>query len=464
MLKSRGIQKGFPMNTKITVDPSLFKAYDIRGIYGENLTEDAAYSIGRAIAQYLHVPEIAVGRDMRLSSPQVAAALINGITDQGAHAIDLGMVTTDALYFAVGKFNYPAGVMVTASHNPGIYNGMKPCRAQAAPIGEQSGLSEICAIAVSGNFAPPAQKGKVTQRDITEDYVQHVLSFIDISKIKPLKVVVDAGNGMAGLMLPRVFKYLPCELIPLYFELDGSFPHHPASPIEPENKVDLQKKVRETGADLGAAFDGDADRMFPVDEHGDLLDGSQVMEMVSESLLRKHPDSTILYNLIVSKSVPELITRLGGKAVRTRVGHSFIKEEMRKLNAIFGGEHSGHFYFRDNWYADSGLIALLIMLELVSVEDKPLSEIIKPLDKGVRSGEINSKVSDVAGKLHALAERYGKDAPSFDTMDGITIDYGDWWFNVRPSNTEPLLRLNIEASSQELMEQKRDEVLAFIRS
>jgi phosphomannomutase len=453
------------MNTKqTTVDPAIFSAYDVRGIYGKTLTEAVAYRIGRAAAQYLNVPEIAVGRDMRLSSPPLATAILQGITDQGVNAVDLGMTTTDGLYFAVGKFNYPAGIMITASHNPGKYNGMKFCRAQAFPISLETGLAEIRDLAVSGHFTEPSTHGKITQRDIIDDYVNHVLTFVDVSKIKPLKVVIDAGNGMAGLVLPRVFQRLPCELVPLYFELDGSFPHHPASPIEPENMVDVQQKVREVHADLGAAFDGDADRMFPVDEHGDLVDGSMVTAAMAQSLLRKHPGSTILYNLIVSKSVPALINKLGGKAVRTRVGHSYIKAEMRRLNAIFGGEHSGHFYFRDNWFADSGLIALLILLELISVEDKPLSEILKPLDQGVRSGEINSTVQDVQGKLQAIEDHFGKDAQSVDKLDGITIDYGDWWFNVRPSNTEPLLRLNVEANSRELMEQKRDEVLAFIRS
>ena len=447
----------------VTVDPTIFKAYDVRGIYGENLTDAVAYRIGRAAALYLNVPEIAVGRDMRLSSPQLADALLHGIVDQGVNAIDLGMTTTDGLYFAVGKFNFPAGVMITASHNPGQYNGMKFCRAQAFPISLDSGLADIRDLAVHGDFLESPAKGVVTQRDITNDYVSHVLSFIDVSKIKPLKVVIDAGNGMAGIMVPRVFQHLPCELVPLYFELDGNFPNHPASPIEPENMEDVQKKVREVGADLGAAFDGDADRMFPVDEHGDVVDGSMVTAAVSNSLLHKFPGSTILYNLIVSKSVPALINRLGGKAVRTRVGHSYIKAEMRQLNGIFGGEHSGHFYFRDNWYADSGLIAFLIILELVSVEGKPFSEILKPLDQGVRSGEINSKVSDVQGKVQALVEHFGKEAKSVDYTDGITLDFGDWWFNVRPSNTEPLLRLNVEANSRELMEQKRDEVLAFIR-
>src|SRR2546425_3263156 len=445
------------------IDPSIFMAYDVRGIYGENLTNEVAYRIVRAAAQYLNVPEIAVGRDMRLSSPQLAETLIRGITDQGVNAIDLGMTTTDELYFAVGKFNYSAGAMITASHNPGKYNGIKFCRAQAFPVSLDTGLADIRDLAISGNFSQPASKGSVTKRDVLDDYVKHALSFIDVSKVRPLKVVIDAGNGMAGMVMPRVFEHLPCELVPLYFELDGSFPHHPASPIEPENMVDLQKKVREVGADLGAAFDGDADRMFPVDEHGHVVDGSMVTAIVSNSLLRKHPGSTILYNLIVSKSVPELVNRLGGKAVRTRVGHSYIKAEMRRTNAIFGGEHSGHFYFRDNWYADSGLIALLLTLELVSVECKPLSELLKPLDRGVRSGEINTRVSDVQGKLHALEERYGKQAQSVDHLDGVTFDFGDWWFNVRASNTEPLLRLNIEANNRELMEQKRDEVVEFIR-
>ncbi len=447
----------------INVDPSIFKAYDVRGIYGQNLTDEAAYRIGRAAAQYLNVPEIAVGRDMRVSSPQLADALLLGIIDEGVNATDLGMTTTDGLYFAVGKFNYPAGVMITAAHNPGEYNGMKFGREQAFPISLETGLANIRDLAVRGDFYERASKGQIVQHGITDEYVAHALSFIDVSQIKPLKVVIDAGNGMAGMMIPRVFQHLPCELVPLYFELDGTFPNHPASPIEPENMVDVQKKVRELGADLGAAFDGDADRMFPVDEHGNLVDGSMVTAVVSNSLLRKYPGSTILYNLIVSKSVPELINKLGGTAVRSRVGHSYIKAEMRNINAIFGGEHSGHFFFRDNWFADSGLIAFLIMLELVSVEGKSLSELIQPLDHGVRSGEINSKVSDVEGKLHALEEHFGKGAQSVDHMDGITIDFGDWWFNVRPSNTEPLLRLNVEANNRALMEQKRDEFLAFIR-
>ena len=448
----------------VHIDPTIFSSYDIRGIYGQNLDDEVAYRVGRAAAHYLQVPEIAVGRDMRLSSPQIAAALIRGITDQGVNAIELGMTTTDELYFAVGKFNYPAGVMVTASHNPGKYNGMKFCRAQAFPISKETGLADIRDLAISGNFPTPTRKGEVIKRDVLDAFVQHALSFIDVSKIKPLKVVIDAGNGMAGMVMPKVFEKLPCTLIPLYFELDGSFPNHPASPIEPENMEDLQKKVREVGADVGAAFDGDADRMFPVDEHGNVVDGSMVTAIASNSLLQKQPGSTILYNLIVSKSVPELVEKLGGKSFKTRVGHSYIKADMRTHNAIFGGEHSGHFYFRDNWYADSGLIALLMTLELVSIGGKPLSEMLKPLDHWVRSGEYNSTVSDAKGKLAALEEHYGQKAQTIDHLDGVTFDFGAWWFNVRSSNTEPLLRLNVEARTKELMEQKRDEVLAFIRS
>ncbi|HVB74485.1 MAG TPA: phosphomannomutase/phosphoglucomutase [Ktedonobacteraceae bacterium] len=451
-------------NPHVKIDPAIFSAYDIRGIYGKDLTGEMAYQIGRAAALFLQVPEIAVGRDMRLSSPALAAALLRGITDQGVNAVELGLTTSDELYFAVGKYNYPAGIMITASHNPKQYNGLKFCRAQAAPVSLETGLADIRDRAIRGEFPEPASKGLVIQRDVTDAFIQHALSFIDVNKIKPLKVVIDAGNGMAGMIMPRVFQHLPCTLFPLYFELDGNFPNHPASPIEPGNMVDLQKKVREVGADLGAAFDGDADRMFSVDEHGEVVDSSMVTAAVAQSLLLKHPGSTILYNLIVSKSVPELVEKWGGKAVRTRVGHSYIKAEMRRLNAIYGGEHSGHFYFRDNWFADSGLIAFLIMLELVSVEGKPLSELLKPLDKWVRSGEYNSKVSDVQGKLKALEEHYGPLAQSVDYLDGLTFDFGDWWFNVRPSNTEPLLRLNLEARNRELMEQKRDEVLSFIRS
>ena len=451
------------MATPTSINPNIFGAYDVRGIYPTAMNEESAYRYGRALVLFLNPTQVAVGRDMRLSSPALAEALMRGVTDQGADAIDLGMTTTDELYFAVGKFNYPAGVMITASHNPKQYNGIKTCREQAIALSSATGLNDIRDLMLKGDFPKPEAPGRVIRRDVTEDYIDHALSFIDVSTIKPLKIAVDAGNGMAGMSIPRVFKRLPCQLVPLYFELDGNFPNHPASPIEPENMVDLQKAVRENHADLGIAFDGDADRMFLVDEQGNLVGGDMVTALVSKNLLRKHPGATILYNLICSRSTPETIKRAGGKAIRTRVGHSFIKAQMREENAIFGGEHSGHFYFRDNWYADSGLIALLMTLELVSIGGKPLSEMLKPLDHWVRSGEYNSTVSDAKGKLAALEEHYGQKAQTVDHLDGVTFDFGSWWFNVRSSNTEPLLRLNVEARTKELMEQKRDEVLAFIR-
>ena len=444
------------------MDPAIFKAYDIRGTYPDELNEGIAHTIGQAIAAYLRVPQIAVGRDMRLSSPALAQAVIQGLTDGGADVVELGLTSTDELYFAVGKFGYSAGVMVSASHNPGKYNGFKLCRAQAVPISTETGLKDIAALAQGGALPQPDHKGTVTQRDVLDAYVDTVLSFIDLAQVKPLKIVVDAGNGMAGLTAPALFKRLPCQLIPLFFELDGSFPNHPASPIEPENMAALQKAVIEHGADMGVAFDGDADRMFIVDEQGQLVDGSEVTLLVSQNLLRKYPGSTILYNLIISRTVPEMVQQAGGHAVRTRVGHSFIKAIMREQNAIFGGEHSGHFYFRDFWFADSGLIAMLMVLELVSQEGKSVSTLLRSLDTRVRSGEINSHVADIPAKLEQLQQRYADG--QIDHLDGITVSYPTWWFNVRASNTEPLLRLNVEGDTRELMESKRDELLALIRS
>ena len=444
-------------------DPKIFKAYDVRGVFPGELDEDAAYRIGRALVQYLAVEKVAVGRDMRLSSPALARAILRGITDQGAEAVDLGMTTTDELYFAVGKFAYPAGVMVTASHNPGRYNGIKMCRAEAVAISSETGLNAIRDIALAGGFQEPDHTGQVIQRDVTDDFVRHVLSFIDVSKVRPLKVAVDAGNGMAGMLVPRVFAHLPCELVPLYFELDGSFPNHPASPIEPENTEELRKVVVERTCDMGVAFDGDADRMFLTTEKGEFLGGDMVTALVSQSLLRRNPGATILYNLICSRSVPEVIEHSSGRGIRTRVGHSFIKAQMRENNAIFGGEHSGHFYFRDNWFADSGMIAFLIVLELVSVSGKTVSELVASVDHRFRSGEINSEVTDQQGRMKAIEEHYVAQGARTDHLDGITVSFPEWWFNVRPSNTEPLLRLNVEAETKEDMERRRDEVLRLIR-
>ena len=443
------------------IDPTIFKAYDVRGTYPDQMNEEAAYAIGGAAIAHFGVSRIAVGRDMRLSSPALFEAFKDGVTAQGAELIDLGMTSSDELYFAVGKFGYPAGAMITASHNPKQYNGFKFCLAGAVPVSSQTGLDDIKRLVMSGVPEPRAERGWVTHRDVLNDYVAYVHTFIDRSKLRPLKLAIDAGNGMAGIIVPAAFKGLPFTVEPLYFEPDGHFPHHPASPIEPENMEDVQRRVRESGADMGAAFDGDADRMFITDENGELVDGGMVTAMVARSLLKKNPGSTILYNLIVSKCVPELVARLDGTAIRTRVGHSFIKQQMRESNAIFGGEHSGHFYFRDFWYADSGLIALMTVLEVVSEEGKPVSEVIKSLCSRVRSGEINTHVADIPAKLAELKRKYADG--ELDELDGITISYPDWWFNVRPSNTEPLLRLNVEADNRALMERKRDEVLGVIR-
>ena len=446
----------------------VFGAYDVRGIYPTALSDDIAYKVGRGLVVFLGAKEVMVGRDMRLSSPTLAQAVMRGITDQGANAIELGMTTSDELYFAVGKFNAPAGVMITASHNPGNYNGLKMCREQAIPLSDETGVNAIRDMVIANNFPAVATKGTITQRDVLDDFVRHALSFVDVSAIGPFKIAADAGNGMAGMLLPRVFAQLPqCTLYPLYFELDGHFPHHPASPIEPENMVDLQKLVREKGADVGVAFDGDADRMFITDEKGGLVDGGSVLALVATSMLRKHPGSTILYNLICSRSVPEAIERAGGRAVRTRVGHSFIKPQMRAENAIFGGEHSGHFYFRDNFYADSGLIAFLHVLELMGQDKQTVSALVAPFNTRFRSGEINTSVSShevVAAKIKEIEQKYGSQSGAqIDTLDGVTVNFPHWWFNVRGSNTEPLLRLNVEGDTKELMEQGRDAALQVIR-
>ncbi len=446
------------------VEPTIFKSYDVRGVYPSQLNEDVAYAIGRCFVPLLGSQQmsVVVGRDMRPSGGELGDAFARGACDAGARVVDIGMVSTDALYFAVGKFSFDGGVMITASHNPAEYNGMKFTRAQAQAISLDTGLAEIREQVVRQELPPKAATaGSISQRDVLDDFAQHCLSFVDVSKIKPLRIAVDAGNGMAGETIPHVFKFLPCEVVSLYFELDGTFPNHPASPIEPENMLDLQAEVRKRGCDLGVAFDGDADRMFIVDENAGLVDGSTVTALVALSILKKHPGAKILYNLICSRSVPELIAKAGGVPVRSKVGHSIIKAVMREQDVVFGGEHSGHFYFRDNWYADSGMIALLLCLELFSEAGKPVSQVISPIDTRFRSGEINSRVADVAAKLREIENRYADG--DVDRLDGITISYPGWWMNVRPSNTEPLLRLNVEADTRALMEQRRDEALALIR-
>jgi phosphomannomutase len=442
-------------------DRSIFKAYDIRGTYPDQLNETIAYGIGNATASYLKSKSIAVGRDMRLSSEKLFDSLASGIIDAGADVVDLGMVSTDGLYFAVGRFGFDGGIMITASHNPKEYNGFKICRDEAMPLSGQQGLNKIMEALESDSFEKSPSRGNIARKKIAQDYAEHCLSFINRDSIKPFKIVVDAGNGVAGLTLPPVFEKLPIDVTPLYFEPDGSFPNHPASPIELENLVDLQKKIAELKADFGVAFDGDADRMFLVDANGKQVGGDITTALVADNLLDSFPGETILYNLICSRAVPELVTRKGGQAIKTKVGHALIKPLMKKHNAIFGGEHSGHFYFRDNWFADSGLIALLVCLELLSKTDLPLHKKIEQINPYFRSGEINSRVKSVKDKIDAVADHFADGEQ--DRLDGLTVTYPDFWFNIRPSNTEPLLRMNLEANSEEILKEKTEEVLKIIR-
>jgi phosphomannomutase len=445
---------------------SLFKAYDVRGIVPNELTPAIAREIGRALVATLSPDSVVVGRDMRVSSLLLAASLIEGIRHAGADVVDVGMVSTDALSFAIGKFGYPAGVMVTASHNPPEYNGFKIAREEARALSLSDGLDEIRDRVVNGDLpplVPAAERGNLQQRDILDEYARHMLSLIDVSKLRPLRIAIDAGNGMAGITVPRVFRDLPVDVFPMYFEPDGTFPNHPANPIEPENTTALRRVVVEQGFDFGAAFDGDADRVFLIDEHGNFVGGDILTAMVASSMLERNPGAAVVYNLISSRGVPELIEAKGGRPIRSRVGHSYVKETMRREDAVFGGEHSGHFYFRDNWYADSGMAALLYALEVVSVADKPLSEVIAPLDHRFRSGEINSEVTDVKSVVQAIEERYQAVGAQIDYLDGVTVSFPTWWFNVRPSNTQPLLRLNVEADDRETLDKKTAEVLTMIR-
>ncbi len=445
------------------IDESIFKAYDIRGVYPTQLDEGVAYHVGGALVRVLGARRVAVAKDVRLSSDALQSALVRGITAAGADAYILGTIPTDALYFAVGKYGYDAGVVITASHNPPEYNGFKICREDAVPLSGDEGLPEIKRIVTSGAFRESGTPGSVFEHDIVEDYISHCLSFINPSRLAHFRIAVDAGNGVAGVFLPRLFEKLPFKVFPLFFEPDGRFPHHLPSPIEPENTRELRKLVVEKKLDFGVAFDGDADRMFIVDENGNLVGGDMVTAMVARKMLQLFPKSAIVYNLICSKTVPEVIERYGGKPIRSRVGHAFIKPLMREHNAVFGGEHSGHFYFRDHWYADSGIIAFLVTAELLSEEGKRPSELISEMDRYHRTGEINTRVSDRIRTLECVAAKVREQTGAQpDTTDGITFDFGDWWFNLRPSNTEPLIRLNLEASTPEQMAEKREWVLSLI--
>ncbi len=438
----------------------IFKAYDIRGLYPEQWDSSLARLIGNAFVRYLNAESIVVGYDMRSSSPEIAKAFIEGATLAGADVVDIGLASTDMLYFASGQLEM-AGAMITASHNPSQYNGLKLCRASAAPIGQETGLSQIRSAVETGLIERVEEVGLVEKRNLLEDFKKHCLSFIDPDNISSLKVIADTANGMGGLVVPYVFKDLDCDLEIIYEELDGTFPNHPADPLQPENLKDLQQKVLDSNADVGLAFDGDADRVFLVDDQGQTLGGFLTVAIVAQSILAKNPGESIVHNLICSKIVPQTIEEMGGKAVRTRVGHSFIKQVMADTGAIFGGEHSGHYYFRDNYRADSGLIAALMVLEVIAQSGMKLSELRKQFEPYSQSGEINSEVSDVKAAMEKVLKKYQQD--EVDDLDGYTFDFDQWWFNVRASNTEPLVRLNVEANSKELCDEKTQEILSVIR-
>ena len=437
----------------------IFKAYDVRGVVPDDLDDDLVRAIGGAYAQITDDRPILIGRDCRLSSPDLAAALADGITAQGSDVVDLGLASTDLLYFASGSLDLP-GIMITASHNPKQYNGLKFCQPGARPVGEETGLRDIRAIVEAG-VTPTGERGSVEHRDLLDAYVEHVLRFVDVEAMRPMTVVADTANGMGGLVVPAVFERLPITAHYLFRELDGTFPNHPADPLNPENQKDLKAAVLEHGADVGLAFDGDADRVFLVDERAEDVSGSLLTAIVAVSMLRKEPGAKIVHNLICSWVVPETIRANGGEPVRTRVGHSFIKQVMAETGAIFGGEHSGHYYFRENYRADSGLIAGVVALGELSASGGSLSALLAPYRKYWDSGEINSTVADQAGKTEELAAMFA-DA-KLDRLDGLTIEYEDWWCNVRPSNTEPLLRLNVEARTKELLDDRTAALLAVIR-
>ncbi|MFC6885909.1 MULTISPECIES: phosphomannomutase/phosphoglucomutase [Actinomadura] len=442
----------------------IFKAYDIRGVVPAELDAETAEAVGAAFVRVTGAGQVVTAHDMRPSSVPLAEAFARGATAQGADVVEAGLGSTDLLYYASGSLGLP-GVMFTASHNPARYNGMKLCRAGARPIGRDTGLTEIRDLVEKGVPAYGGTPGTVSQRDLLKGYAEHLKGLVDLSGIRSLKVVVDAGNGMAGHTVPPVFGGLPVDLVPLYFELDGTFPNHEANPIEPANLRDLQARVRETGADIGLAFDGDADRCFVVDERGEIVSPSTITALVAARELAKHPGAPIVHNLITSAAVPEIIAEHGGEPVRTRVGHSFIKQTMAETGAVFGGEHSAHFYFRDFWFADSGMLAALHVLAALGEQDAPLSRVLAAYSRYAASGEINSEVADQAAATAAVRAAFaGRPGVAFDELDGLTVTGGDgWWFNLRPSNTEPLLRLNAEAADETTMGALRDEVLAIVR-
>ena len=446
---------------------SIFKAYDIRGLVDKELTQDFAFATGVAVAKFLELERepgtVVIGEDMRPSSPELASAFSAGVTSQGLDVIRIGLASTDMLYFASGKLNLP-GAMFTASHNPAAYNGIKLCLSGARPIGKESGLVTIENFVKEGTAMAMRNIGVEKSQNLLDEYVDHLLSLVDVSNIRPLKIIIDAGNGMGGYTAPAVFKRLNAEVIEMYFELDGTFPNHEANPIDPANLVDLQKAVKKHKADIGLAFDGDADRCFLVDEKGDLVNPSALTSLIATRELKKYPASNIIYNLISSRAVKEVVEENGGTAIRSRVGHSYIKKLMAESNAVFGGEHSGHFYFRDFWKADSGMLAALHAIAALGETDSTLSQLLKAFNRYHSSGEINSTVADAKAAMAQVEKIYvKKDDVEVDHLDGLTINGDNWWFNLRASNTEPLLRLNVEASTEARMKKVRDDVLNTIR-
>ncbi|MBI2829374.1 MAG: phosphomannomutase/phosphoglucomutase [Acidobacteria bacterium] len=450
----------------MNVNLDIFKAYDVRGLYPGEINNEVARLIGRGLAAYLQTPRIGVSRDMRVSSPALASALMDGAREQGTDVIDYGMMGTDMLYFAVVRDDLGGGAQITASHNPQQYNGVKMVRAGALPLSGDAGIGDIRDMIVQDRLPPPAARhGSISTRTVVSEYVEKVISFVDPSVVKPFSVVLDAGNGMAGLVAPALFDRLPCKVTQLCFDIDGTFPNHEANPLIEENRRDITAEVIRQKADLGIAWDGDADRCFFIDGSGEFISGDFVTALLAEAFLLKHPGSTIVYDLRASRAVKDVVARHGGRALMNRVGHAFVKRRMREVNAIFGGEVTGHYYFRDFYYADNGLIPALLILELMSRKNQSLRDLLQPFrERYFISGEINTKLAsmqEVPKRLAAVEARY-TDA-TIAKMDGVSVDYPDWRFNVRPSNTEPLLRLNLEAASPAMMEKRRDEVLALIR-
>ena len=449
------------------MNPNIFKAYDVRGVYPTELDEAIFHEIGRAFVTYLKARRIGVGRDMRVSSPSLAAAFIAGAREQGADVVDYGMIATDMIYYAVGTDDLDGGAQITASHNPKQYNGCKMVGRGNVPLSGDAGISDIRDM-IAGKRIPPAaaKPGNLTQRSALDGYVRHVLSFIDPAIIKPFKTVLDAGCGMGGLVAPPLFKALPCKVDALCFTIDGTFPTHEANPLIEENRRDIVERVKSTGAEIGIAWDGDADRCFFIDEDGEFVSGDFVTALLAHAFMLKEPGATVVYDLRASYAVKDMAATYGGKAVMNRVGHAFFKGRMRELNAVFGGEVTGHYYFRENFYCDNGFIPALLILELMSKKNQSLKQLLEPLRaKYFISGEINTKVPTmdaVGAKLAAIESRY-KDA-TISKLDGVSVEYPDWHFNVRPSNTEPLLRLNLEGTTPAQMEARRDEVLAIIRA